>query len=90
MKLGSSSDLLLPAHQPFMFRQALGNRSCVAKPQGRGECRKRRSGFLSTSCIHAVEHERLVLLNLIVPMLQRCLLGKQRWSITAIQLRKKH
>jgi len=34
--------------------RVLGNCSCIAKPQGCGECRKRRSGFLPTSCIRAV------------------------------------
>jgi hypothetical protein len=37
-----------PQRKPFMLRQALGN------------CSMR----CSTSCIHAVEHERLTLLNL--------------------------
>ncbi len=40
--------------------------------------------------LRQARYERLVLLNFIVPMLQRCLLGKQRWSATAIKLMKNH
>jgi hypothetical protein len=49
---------LLPRHEGYevLFLHILhvsATAPCVAKPQGCGECRKRRSGFLPTSCVLA-------------------------------------